>query len=218
MSDFDYSVLDGDSTLRKIRGEDLGLDGSNNQIIGHKFFSDAIGAIADAAATDETGSSTAIALLKGALRELIAIASGSGGSGPSYSEGSELSFSVTDEETLVVTIDCRGKSRVGLIVQNLGGTALNSFQSKIRMNSSFGFHFPEATSTADYSTNTADQTGNATALVRKTNGDPTNLPADPGPSGSYVWIRYNVGSIESLEITATVASGSTTLNAWWLAE
>ena len=31
----------------------------------------------------------------------------------------------------------------------------------------------------------------------------------------YVWMRLNV---ESLEFMATVASGSTTLNAWWLAE
>ena len=71
MPDFDYEILDGASVTRKIRGEDLGLDGSNVQIIGHKFKSDEIGAVDDTPATNETGSSTAIALLKGLIRELI---------------------------------------------------------------------------------------------------------------------------------------------------
>ena len=244
MPNFDYSVLDGDSTLRKMRGEDLGLDGSNNQIIGHKVYSDSIGATGDAdavseastgsviaflkglireviklpvriggttdtAAVNETSTATLIAISKGMLRELIQIAGASGGG---YSEGNASSVSVTDTETVIATIDCRGKSRVGFTVQNTTATAFNSFQTKIRTNSSFSFHFPEATDTAAYSSGSSDQTGNATALVRKSNGDPTVL------SNGYVWIRYNVESIESLEITATVASGTTDVNAWWVAE
>lgn len=215
MPDFDYAILDGDSTTRVIRGEDLGLDGSNRQIIGHRVH--AVGVIEDVAAANETANSTVIALLKGMIRELIGINTNPGGSGPSYAEGTVSSVSVTDTESVVATIDCRGKSRLGITIQNAGGTALNSFQTKIRTHSSFTFHFPEATATADYGANTADQTGNATALIRKTNGDPTGLAADPGP-GNYVWMRLNVESLESIEFIATVASGSTTINAWWIAE
>lgn len=214
MTDFDYSIIDGDATTRKIRGEDLGLDGSNVQIIGHKV--PAVGAIDDAAAADQSGSSTVVSILKGMLRELLSIETNtqtSGGGSASYTEGVGANpVSVTSTETVLVTIDCRGKSRVGLTVQNTSATAFNSFQTKIRTNSTFSFHFPEATSTADYTTGSGDQTGNATALVRKSNGDPTSL------SNDYRWIRYNVESLDSLQITATVASGSTDVNVWWIAE
>ena len=245
MPNFDYEVLDGASTTRKIRGEDLGLDGSNVQIIGHKIYSDDLGKTTDTVATDETSTGSVIAFLKGLIREvlklplriggitdtaavdqtsagsLIAIAKAqlreliqiSGASGGGYSEGTASSVSVTNTETVIATIDCRGKSRLGITVQNAGGVTLDSFRSKIRTNSSFSFHFPEATDTAAYSTNSSDQTGNATALVRKANGDPTALAG-----AGYVWIRYNVEAIESLQITATVGTGSTDINAWWLAE
>ena len=214
MADFDYLVLDGDSGQLKIRAEDLGLDGNNVRILGHKFKSSEIGAIADPAATDETGSSTAIALLKGALRELIGINQNPGGSGPSYAEGATpSSVSVTPTETTVATIDCRGKSRLSITFENAGTTALDSFQTKIRTNSTFSFHFPEVTNAAGYTTNSSDQTGNATALIRKANGDPTGLTG-----GNYVWIRLNVEGVESIEFTATVATGGTTLNAWWFTE
>ena len=218
MVDFDYSVIDGNSAERKIRGENLGLDGNNIQIIGHKFRNDDIGSVGDTAATDQTGSSTVIAILKGMLRELLSIetntqSSGGGSSSSAFSEDQQLDTTVVTSETVIATIDCRGKSRLGITIQNTGPNALNSFRTKIRTNSNFAFHFPEFTSTADYGANTADQTGNATAVIRKTNGDPTTLA-----NGGFVWMRLNVESIESIEFDATVASGSTDIDAWWVIE
>lgn len=218
MANFDYTIIDGDSTQRKIRGENLGTDGDGVQIIGHKFKSDEIGAIADAAATDGTGSSTVIALLKGALRELVAIAAGSGGgASANYVEGNTLGdppgpVSIGVTETTLATIDCRGYKRLGIIVQNAGGTALNSFVTKVRYHSSFSFYFPEIT--GSYDTGSSNNTGNATVLIRKTNGTAPETLA----GSAYTWIRLNVEAIESIQFTATVASGSTDLNAWWVVE
>ena len=211
MPDFDYTIIDGDSTERKIRGEDLGTDGGGIQIIGHKFRSDEIGAVADAAAADETGSSTMIALLKGALRELIAIAAGSGG-GASSVEGTVSGQVITTSETTLTTIDCRGRSRLGITVENVGAQALNSFVTKVRYHNTFSFYFPEVT--GSYDANSSNNTGNATLLVIKTNGTaPENLAVN-----GYTWIRFNVEAIESIEFTATVASGSSALAAWWILE
>ena len=211
MANFDYTIIDGSSIERKVRGEDLGTDVGGVQIIGHKFKSDDIGAVADAAATDETGSFTMIALLKGALRELIAIAAGSGGGGSaSYVEGIASAVSVGTSETTVATIDCRGYKRLGITVQNAGGTDLNSFSTKVRYHSSFSFHFPEVTGM--YDANSSNTTGNATLLIRKTNGTaPESLAG-----GAYTWIRLNVEAVESIEFTATVVAGTTDLNAWWI--
>lgn len=214
MPDFDYSIIDGDSTERKIRGEDLGTDGGGLQIIGHKFRSDDIGAVADAAATDETGSSTMISLLKGALRELIAIAAGSGGGGggASYVEGTVSGEVITTSETTIATIDCRGRTRLGITVENVGAQALDSFVTKVRYHSNFSFHFPEVT--GSYDANSSNNTGNATLLVRKTNGTAPETLAVNG----YTWIRFNVEAVESIEFTATVASGSSAVDAWWILE
>lgn len=211
MPDFDYTVVDGNSTRLKIRGEDLGLDGSGVQIIGQKFLSEELGSTSDPAATDESGTSSAIALLKAQLRELIEISSAAGGG---FNEGRTLSpVTVTSTETVIATIDCRGKSSVGLTLHNIGSTALNTCTSKIRTNSNFNFYFPDATSAADYTTGSGNQTGNSTAFIVKANQSPVTLG-----SNGYAWIKYNVRAIESLQITATVASGSTTMNAWWVSE
>ena len=217
MADFDYSIIDGSSIERKIRGEDLGTDGGGVQIIGHKFKSDEIGAVADAAATDGTGSSTVVALLKGALRELISIAAGGGGSGSSYVEGDTLgnppsAVSIGTTETTLATIDCRGYKRLGIIVQNAGAVALNSFVTKVRYHSAFNFHFPEVT--GSYDTGSSNSTGNATVLIRKTNGTAPETLA----GAAYTWIRLNVEAVESIEFTTTVAAGTTDLNAWWILE
>ena len=218
MANFDYSIIDGGSVERKIRGEDLGTDGGGIQIIGHKFKSDEIGALADAAATSEAGSSTVIALLKGALRELISIAAGGGQSSTNYLEGhtDELTppgpISIGTAETVLVTIDCRGYKRLGITVQNAGSVALNSFVTKVRYHSSFGFHFPEVT--GSYDTGSSNNTGNATVLIRKTNGTAPETLA----GSAYTWIRLNVEGVESIEFTATVAAGTTDLNAWWVLE
>lgn len=212
MANFDYTIIDGSSIERKVRGEDLGTDGGGVQIIGHKFKSDDIGAVADAAATDETGSSTMIALLKGALRELIGIAASSGGGAASYVEGSVSGETIGTSETTLATIDCRGRSRLGITVQNTGGTALNAFTTKVRYHNTFSFHFPEVT--GSYDANSSNNTGNATLLIRKTNGTAPETLA----GSAYTWIRLNVEAIESIEFTATVASGTTDLDAWWILE
>lgn len=212
MADFDYSVIDGSSIERKIRGEDLGTDGGGLQIIGHKFKSDEIGAVGDTAATDETGSSTIVALLKGALRELIDIAANGGGGSASHVEGTASDQTIGTSETVVATIDCRGRSRLGITVQNTGGTALNSFVTKVRYHNTFSFHFPEVT--GSYDANSSNNTGNATLLIRKTNGTAPETLA----GSAYTWLRLNVESVESIEFTATVASGSTDLDAWWVLE
>ncbi|MFG6101204.1 hypothetical protein U2F10_03050 [Leptothoe sp. EHU-05/26/07-4] len=219
MADFDYPVVDGDSTGRKIRAENLGTDDQGIQILGHKFWNDTIGAIADVAATNESGSSTVIALLKGALRELVAIAAGSGGGGSAnYLEGRTDDLdpagpvSIGTAETTLVEIDCRGYKRLGIIIENAGGVALNSFVTKVRYHSSFTFHFPEVA--GSYDTGSSNNTGNATVLIRKTNGTAPESLA----SGEYTWIRLNVEAIESIEFTATVGAGTTDLNAWWILE
>ena len=216
MADFDYEILDGANVTRKIRGEDLGTDGTGVQVIGHKFKSDEIGAVADAAAADGTGSATMIALLKGALRELIKIGQGSGGgSAPAFVEGrTDPAVTITASSTVLTTIDCRGYKRLSITLQNLGSVDLDFFSTNIRTNSLFPFHFPEVNSTAGYTTNSSDQTGNATAIIRKSSGNPTILPGNDG----YVWIRLNVEGIESIEFTANTSVGSTQVNAWWLLE
>ena len=219
MPSFDYEIIDGANTTRKIRGEDLGTDGNNVQIIGHKFKSDEVGAVGDPAAADEAGSATMIALLKGALRELIAIAQGAGGgSAPAYVEGrTNPAVTITASSTTLVEIDCRGYKRLSITLHNIGSEALDSFSTNIRTNSSFNFHFPEVNSTAGYTSNSADLTGNATAIIRKSSGNPTILAPDPGP-GHYVWIRLNVEGIESIQFTANTSVGSTQINAWWILE
>jgi hypothetical protein len=209
MPDFDYSIIDGDATTRKVRGEDLGTDGTGIQIIGHKFISDDIGRVADVAAADETASAGLVALVKGVLRETIAIATGGGAA---FVEGDIAAVTIATTATTLATIDCRGYKRLGLTVQNTGGTALSSFETKVRYNSGFAFHFPELST--GYDAASANTTGNATALVRKTNGtDPVTLAA-----AAYTWIRFNVEAVESIEFTATVAAGTTDLDAWWVVE
>lgn len=212
MPDTSYPVIDGQSAEFRFRGEDLGTD-SGVALIGHKVYNDTLGTTSDPAAGDETSTATLAAIAKAQLRELIDIAANGGGSGgTSYVENSVSAITITDSESVVATIDCRGKSRLGIIIYNAGNTTLSSFITKVRYSSAFSFYFPEVT--GSYDAGSSNTTGNATALIRKTNGRaPESLAV-----AAYTWMRLNVEGVESIQFTSTVATGSTTVNAWWIVE
>ncbi|MEM8610393.1 MAG: hypothetical protein AAGF93_00130 [Cyanobacteria bacterium P01_H01_bin.105] len=226
MSNFDYPIIDGNSVERRVRARDLGTTGNGTQILGHQFWNDALGAAEDAAAADEAGPATVVALLKGALRELIDIASnpggGGGSSGPAYLEGETVSsVTVNPAETPVVTIDCRGYSRLGLMLENTGASPLASFNTDIRMNGNAGGHSREANYAGAYDADSSALNGNATLLVRKSGGANGASATNPFTlaAGNRTWVRFNVEAIESVQFVATVAGGTTTtLDAWWILE
>lgn len=131
-----------------------------------------------------------------------------------YFEDTASNVSVGTSDTTLITVDVRGKSRLGVTVYNeSGGSALNSFRVLARYHNAFTFYFPEATDAAAFTTNSADSTGNSTALVRKANQSPVTLAAD-----AYAWIRLNVEGIESVRLDASVASGTATVDVWIIAE
>lgn len=218
MPDTSYPVIDGASVAFRIRGEDLGTD-SGVPLIGHKVFSDTLGATADAAAIDETTTASMVAISKAMLRELIAIAAGSGGGGggSTYTEGKTSSAAtVTDAVSTVVTVDCRGRSRMTLTIENAGANPLVSFNSLVRGHSDLTTHEAGVNYENGYTADSSATNGNATLLCRKsrTNFNPFTLAA-----GATTWIRFNVEGVESMQFTATVGSGlSTTMNAWWILE
>lgn len=222
MPNFDYSIIDGDSQPRKIRGEDLGTDGGGIQIIGHKVLSDDLGNVADAAATDETGSSSAIALMKAMVRELIQIEANGGGGGGSAAATSDEGYvagatdGVTSGLPAVTTIDCAGWKTLSITVTNAGSNDLINFVTDTRHNSTLSPvpYVAEANSDDAYTTFSANNTGNSTAFVKKVSSNPRSLA-----SGATAWIRYNVEGIESVRIRAATSLGNTTtLNVWWYVE
>lgn len=192
-----------------------------------------VGATSATAATTDTGTFSLIQLFKRLLQRVttligllpaeldasgglkVAIVAGaSSGGGVSSAEFVTASpVAITTSDTDILTIDVKGYSRVGFIVQNVGATALNSFRIAVRYNSTFSFYFPEATDAAAFTSGSSDQTGNATALIRKANQSPVTLGA-----GQYAWIRLNVEGVESIKLDAKVASGSTTVSIWGVKE
>ena len=198
MPNFDYDVLDGNESPLKFRGENLGLDGVV-QIVGQKFYSDALGVVGDAAAADETADASAIALLKALLRESRAIEFDSG------------VVSVGASPTEIVIVDVSNLTTMGIQIENTGATALNTFVCSARYHSDLGGAFnPFAQSAADYDTNAGRQTGNvlnpviASSAIGFPAGDPRTLAG-----GSSAWLELNVARYESVRFEASTASGST---------
>ena len=212
MANFDYPVIDGAEVpvRRLIRGKDLGLDGST-QIIGHVFSSDELGEIADTAATDHTVSATAIALMKAILRDIGSI---SGGGGSSFTEGSVSAVTINQAETVLATVDCRGRASLGIRISNTGANALASFNVDTRFNSSSGSYDRDANYAGAYAADSSASNGNSTLLIVKAGGNnPFTLAA-----GSSTWIKLNVKGIESIQFVATGDGGTTTVDAEWIAE
>lgn len=125
-----------------------------------------------------------------------------------YAECSSGSaIAVSTSSTAILTVDVRNFRRLNLQIQNTGATALSGFTVSGRYNSGLGgFYNPRASSTADFTTSRALQTGNSTAFVYDASGDLTALGG--GASG---WVELNVERYESIKISAQVASGSSTV-------
>ncbi|MDV3348100.1 hypothetical protein QGP82_05325 [Leptothoe sp. LEGE 181152] len=198
MANFDYDVLDGNETALKIRGEDLGLDGIV-QIVGQKFYSDALGVVGDAAAADETVDASAISILKALLRESRTTEFDSG------------VVSVGASPTEIVIVDVSNSRTMGIQIENTGATALNTFVCSARYHSDLGGFFnPFAQSAADYDTNAGRQTGNtlnpviASSAIGFPAGDPRTLAG-----GASAWLELNVARYQSVRFAASTASGST---------
>jgi hypothetical protein len=119
--------------------------------------------------------------------------------------------------TTVITFDCRGKSTLGVQLQNTGGlTALSGLQVQARFNSGLSIWNTIASTNADFTTNNGKQANNSSAEIINSgvsSGTIVNLPANE--SG---WFRMRCEGMESVRIQAQVAMMSTTILAHGIAE
>lgn len=200
------SYVDGDGLKknRKVRGNGDTTTPYEGYVVDDDL-NTATGTQAQAPAVKSTLATTGatpysiIQLLKGILLNL--------GTETQYTEFASGVISVGTTLTTVVTVDVRNFRRMNIQIQNTGATALNAFSVQGRYNSGLGgFYNPRASTTADFTTNRALQTGNSTAFVLDASADLTVLAG----SGSG-WLELNVERYESIQIQATVASGTTNL-------
>lgn len=115
--------------------------------------------------------------------------------------------------TTVLTFDCRGKSTLGIQLQNTGATPLSALQIQGRFNSSLSIWNSIASITADFTTNSGKTANNSSADIISSGG---TLPAIP--SGTSAWLRFRCNGFESVRIQAQVATGTTTMLAHGIAE
>ena len=123
------------------------------------------------------------------------------------------SITVGTTATTIIDVNCLGKETLGCVISNTGGTAFNNFQVSVRYNADQGFYNPITFANADFDTNVGRQTGNVLVPIQASSGI-GNPSASPNPrllgAGVNGWLEMRVTPYESVRLTATVASGSTT--------
>ncbi len=119
--------------------------------------------------------------------------------------------------TTVITFDCRGKTTLGVQLQNTGGLIpLSGLQVQARFNSSSVTYYTIASTNTDFTTGNAKQSNNGSAEIINSgvsSGTIVTLPANGNG-----WFRMRVNGMESVRIQAQVAMTSTTMLAYGIAE
>ena len=118
--------------------------------------------------------------------------------------------------TTVITIDCRGKSTLGVQLQNTGAVALSGLQVQARFNSTLSIWNSIASTTADFTTGNGKTANNASAEIISSGVSGGTI--DTIPAGGSAWFRMRCNGMESVRIQAQVASGTTTVLAHGIAE
>jgi hypothetical protein len=115
--------------------------------------------------------------------------------------------------TTVITFDCRGKSTLGVQLQNTGGVALSGLQVQARFNSGLSIWNAIASTEADFTTSNGKQANNASTEIINSSGTITTIPA-----GGAAWFRMHCEGMESVRIQAQVTSGTTAMLAHGIGE
>lgn len=118
--------------------------------------------------------------------------------------------------TTVITFDCRGKSALGVQLQNTGSTALSALQVQARFNSNLNIWNTIASTNADFTTSNGKQGNNSSTEIINSGVSGGTIVTIPG--GGDGWFRMRCNGMESVRIQAQVASGTTTMLSHGIAE
>ncbi|OKH14860.1 hypothetical protein NIES592_08260 [Fischerella major NIES-592] len=118
--------------------------------------------------------------------------------------------------TTVITFDCRGKSTLGVQLQNTGSEALSALQVQARFNSNLNIWNTIASTNADFTTSNGKQGNNASTEIINSGVSSGTMITIPG--GGDGWFRMRCNGMESVRIQAQVASGTTTMLSHGIAE
>jgi hypothetical protein len=116
----------------------------------------------------------------------------------------------------VITFDCRGKSTLGVQLQNTGSTALSALQVQARFNSNLNIWNTIASTNADFTTSNGKQGNNASTEIINSGVSSGTIMTIPG--GGDGWFRMRCDGMESVRIQAQVASGTTTMLSYGIVE
>ena len=120
---------------------------------------------------------------------------------------------VDTNSTTIIDINCAGKNTLGCVISNIGATDFNDFQVSVRYQSEQPFYIPITFTNADFDTNVGRQSGNSLIPVQASSGigNPSESPNPRLLAGaSDGWLELRVSAYESIRLTASVASGTTT--------
>jgi hypothetical protein len=106
--------------------------------------------------------------------------------------------------TTLAIFDCRNWKKLGLVVLNTGTANLGEFKVAVKYKGTESFRVRLETA-ADYTTNTATQSGNSEAMAIAASGDLTTLAG-----GSEGWLELNVERVGFVVIQVQ-STGSTDL-------
>ncbi|MBO3459949.1 hypothetical protein G7B40_040190 [Aetokthonos hydrillicola Thurmond2011] len=131
---------------------------------------------------------------------------------------SQTSSAVTVDTSLttVITFDCRGKSTLGVQLQNTGTVALSALQVQARFNSSSGTYYTIASTNADFTTSNGKQSNNGSAEIINSGVSSGTIVALS--ASTTAWFRMRCDGMDSVRIQAQVAATSTTMLAYGIAE
>ena len=166
---------------------------------------DRVGEVGDAPIAAPTTSGTLAGVIRGFWRDML--------SQIFIESQTPSAVTVATALTTLITFDCRGKSTLGVQLQNTGAVALSGLQVQARFNSSLSIWNAIASTTADFTTNNGETANNASTEIISSGGTIVTIPA----SGN-AWFRMHCEGIESVRIQAQVASGNTTMLAHGIVE
>lgn len=183
-------------------------------------FADIIGTVSDAASVTGSihaklrslGVSGDVAARSGSLMAMIRTVAEA-----DFVESQTASaVTVSTSLTTVITFDCRGKSTLGVQLQNTGSTALSALQVQARFNSNSGTYYTIASTNADFTTSNGKQGNNGSAEIINSGVSSGTIVALPANGNG--WFRMRCDGMESVRIQAQVGSGNTTMQAHGIAE